>query len=143
MRRGPILAAIATLAGTGKVTTDVILVTTAYVLGVGIPLFIFAYGGQQIIARVSFISSHTGRIQQVFGIVMLLTALAIYTSYDTIIQTRLLDAFPQFNTTLNSFESNPALKQQLDVLKGKEPAPGGVDTSGLFNTNIPLLILLV
>lgn len=72
-----------------------------------------------------------------FGIVMLLTALAIYTSYDTIIQTRLLDAFPQFNTTLNSFESNPALKQQLDVLKGKEPAPGGVDTSGLFNTNIP------
>src|SRR5208283_435302 len=48
---GPILAAIATLAATGKVTLNVIMITFAYVLGTGIPLFLFAYGGQRIIRR--------------------------------------------------------------------------------------------
>jgi cytochrome c biogenesis protein CcdA/thiol-disulfide isomerase/thioredoxin len=135
---GPILAAIATLAATGKVTADVILVTIFYVLGVGIPLFIFAYGGQQIFARVHFISKHTGRIQQIFGIIMILTAIAIYTNYDQVLQVDLLNAFPAFSTTLNNFESTPTVTKQLNVLKGTQntvtlTAP----VSGLFNANTP------
>lgn len=133
---GPILAAIAALAATGKVTGSVVLVTIAYVVGVWIPLFIFAYGGQQIILKTRFISTYTGRIQQAFGIIMLLTALAIYTNYDIYLQTRLLNLFPQFSTTIDSFESNSAVKQQLDILKGNSSAQHTqIDTSGLFNTD--------
>jgi cytochrome c biogenesis protein CcdA/thiol-disulfide isomerase/thioredoxin len=135
---GPILASIATLAATGKVTADVVLVTLFYVLGVGIPLFIFAYGGQQIIARVHFISSHTGIIQQIFGVIMILTAIAIYTNYDQILQVDLLNAFPAFSTTLNSFEGNPAVTNQLNVLKGTQNTTTlTAPTSGLFNTDTP------
>jgi cytochrome c biogenesis protein CcdA/thiol-disulfide isomerase/thioredoxin len=119
---GPILAAIATLAATGKVTLSVVLVTLAYVIGVGIPLFVFAYGGRQVITRTRFLSKYTGRIQQVFGVVMLLTAVAIYTNYDRVIETKLLDEFPQFSAALNGFESNKTVSTQLDILKGRKPA---------------------
>lgn len=135
---GPILATIATLAATGKVSTDVVLVTVSYVVGVGIPLFIFAYGGQQIITKTRFISSQTGRIQQVFGVIMLLTALAIYTNYDQYVQAQILNAFPQFNTTINNFEKNDTVKQQLDVLKGSAKQNNtNQDTTGLFDANSP------
>lgn len=137
---GPILATIATLAATGQVTGGVILVTLAYAIGVGIPLFIFAYGGQQIIAKTRFISSQTGRIRQIFGIIMLLTALAIYTNYDKVLQVKLLDVLPQFGVALNNFEGNSAVKQQLDILRGKQSlSTNSADTSGLFNINTPAL----
>lgn len=132
---GPILASIATLAATGQVTFNVILVTVAYSLGASIPLFIFAYGGQQVFTRTRFISSKTGAIQRVFGVIMILTAVAIFTNYDQYLQSQLLNMFPQINSSFNSFEQSGAVQQQLNVLKGKEQTMP--NTSGLFNTNSP------
>jgi thiol-disulfide isomerase/thioredoxin len=114
-----------------------VLVTIAYVVGVGIPLFLVTYGGQQLVSKTRFFSQYTGRIQQIFGVVMLLTALAIYTNYDTYLQAQLLNAFPQFNTTLNSFESNSAITNQLNVLKGTEQ--NLTTSSELFNVTQPTL----
>lgn len=134
---GPILASIATLAATGQVTFSVVLVTLAYVTGVGAPLFIFAYGGQRVIGKIRFMSSYTGRVQQVFGVLMLLTALAIYTNYDKVLQLKLLDVFPSYSSVLTSFEKNSIVKEQLDILKGKKSASRTTDINGLFNENKP------
>ena len=137
---GPILASIAALAATGKVTLDVFLVTLFYILGTGIPLFLFAYGGQKIFYNAKFINKYTGKIQRVFGILMLLTALAIYTNYDIYLQTKLLNVFPQLSATLNKFEQNSDITNQLNVLKGKNqttPQISAEDQNGLFNTNSP------
>lgn len=134
---GPILASIATLAATGQVNLQVVLVTLAYVTGVGIPLFIFAYGGQRVIGRTRFLSAYTGRVQQVFGVLMLLTAVAIYTNFDKVIQLKLLDAFPSYSSALTSFEKNDDVKKQLDTLKGKQSTNSSVDTTGLFNEKKP------
>lgn len=133
---GPILATIAALAATGQVSLSVILVTLAYVIGVGIPLFLFAYGGQQLVTRTRFISKYTEKIQQVFGVIMLLTALAIYTNYDVYLQSQLLNAFPQLNNAVNSFESNSAVQQQLNALKGNQTT-NPIANSDLLNTNYP------
>lgn len=132
---GPILATIATLAATQAVNLDVILVTFFYVLGVGIPLFIFATLGKHVFSKTRTFSKYTGRIQQVFGIIMILTAALIATNYDKVLQIKLLNAFPQFGATLNSFESNSAIKQQLDKLKGGKNLAIPV-TNDLFNTNV-------
>jgi cytochrome c biogenesis protein CcdA/thiol-disulfide isomerase/thioredoxin len=155
---GPILGAIAALAATGKVTLSVILVTAAYVVGAGIPLFLFAYGGQRVFTRTRFLSAHLGRIQQAFGVVMILTAAAVYTNYDKTVETRLLDLFPSFGTELNAFENTGALSQQLDILKGKDkphvelvgekeslfnadrPAPDFVGITKWLNTDTPLTV---
>lgn len=134
---GPILAAIATLAATGQVNLTVILITVAYVTGVGIPLFIFSLAGQQLITRSKVISKYTVRIQQVFGIFMIVVAFAIYTNYDKYVQLQLLNAFPQLNSSLSSFENNPAITKQLQILKGQQPQAVSLDTSGLFNQNTP------
>lgn len=130
---GPILAAIATLAATGRVNADVVLITIAYVLGVGIPLFIFAYGGQQLALKTRGISANLGNIQKIFGIIMILTALAIYTNYDKYLQSQLLNAFPQFSAAVNGFEQNSAVKSQLDVLKGQTSQD--FSNGDLFNAN--------
>ena len=133
---GPILATIATLAAVGQVNLDVIFVTLAYVIGIGIPLFAFAYGGQLVVSKTRGISQYTGRIQQIFGVIMILAAVAIYTNYDKTVQLQLLNKFPALGTALNGFESSQVVKQQLDVLRGKKTSDEG-ETNGLFNANTP------
>lgn len=133
---GPILASIAALAATGRVSFEVILVTIAYVTGVGIPLFAFAYGGQQLLTRTRAISPYTPRIQQIFGVIMIITAFGIYSNYDKVIQAKLLETFPQFDQALTTFESNSAITEQLNKLKG-QTSTIAIDDSDLFNTNTP------
>src|SRR6185437_10259592 len=113
---GPILAAIATLAATGMVSLSVVFVTLFYVIGISIPLFIFASAGQKFILKSRRISPYTGRIQQAFGVIMLLTALAIYTNYDKVIELGILNALPALNQATVSFESTPQVTKQLNNL---------------------------
>lgn len=136
---GPILATIATLAGTQAVNLQIVLVTIAYVIGVGIPLFIFSYAGGAFFAKSRLLSKYTGRIQQVFGVIMILTALAIYTNYDKVIQVKLLDIFPSYSSFLTSFESNATVQKQLDALKNtKEDIRKNMPTQDdLFNVDYP------
>jgi cytochrome c biogenesis protein CcdA/thiol-disulfide isomerase/thioredoxin len=132
---GPILATIATLAATGQVSLSVILVTIAYVTGVGIPLFAFAYGGQQFISRARGVNKYTRRIQQAFGVLMILAAVAIFTNYDQTLQLQLLNKFPALGTAINGFENSQVVKNQLDQLKGKVSTQTE-NTSDLFNADI-------
>lgn len=131
---GPILATIATLAATGQVNLSVILVTISYVIGVGIPLFLFAYAGQQFIVKARGVSKYTGRIQKLFGVIMILTAVSIYMHYDTYLEAKLLNAFPAFSQNLNKFEGSNNVTTELNNLKGNNNQEV-LDNNNLFNTN--------
>lgn len=120
---GPILATIATLAATRAVSWQIILVTIVYVIGVGIPLFLFTVAGRNILTKTPLLSKYTGKIQQIFGIIMILTALAIFTNYDKMIQAKLLDAIPAYSNFLYKLEGNQAVQSQLEKLKGGQPIP--------------------
>src|SRR3990167_3246708 len=121
---GPILAAIATLAATRAVNFEIIIVTVVYLIGVGIPLFIFAYAGQQFIAKSRFLNKYTGNIQKIFGVIMIATALLIATNYDKVLQAKLLDAFPAYSDFIIKLENNGQVKKQLDAIKGKDDMVG-------------------
>lgn len=114
---GPILATIATLAATQSVNFRIILITLAYVIGIGVPLFIFATIGTTLLTRSSFLSNYTARIQQIFGVIMILTAIAIYTNYDKVLQAKLLDIFPAYSNFIYNLEGRESVKKQLDTLK--------------------------
>jgi cytochrome c biogenesis protein CcdA/thiol-disulfide isomerase/thioredoxin len=114
---GPILATIATLSATQSVNFGIILVTLVYVTGVGIPLFLFAAVGNRIFKQSRGLNKYTGTIQKVFGVIMILTAVAIATNFDKTLQAKLLDLFPSYSNTLNAFESNKNVKNQLNELK--------------------------
>lgn len=124
---GPILATIATLAATTSVNFQVVLVTLVYVLGVGIPLFLFATLGRVLFTKSRILSQYTGRIQQIFGVIMILTAIAIYTNYDRVLQAKLLDAVPAYSSFVTDLESNDTVKNELQKLKGDK---GGDDKNG-------------
>lgn len=133
---GPILATIATLAATQAVNFNVILITTFYIIGVGIPLFIFATLGKYIFTKSKVLSKYTGRIQQIFGVIMILTAILIATNYDKILQVKLLDAFPSYTSFINKLENNKTVKNQLDELKKPQSfIPLNFNNNDLFNTN--------
>lgn len=117
---GPILATIATLAATQAVSSRVILVTLAYMAGTGIPLFIFATVGKNLLTRTRVLSPYLGRIQQVFGVVMVVTALAIWTNYDKVIQAKLLDVVPAYSNFLFKLEENVRIREELSRLRGGE-----------------------
>ncbi|MBI2029682.1 cytochrome c biogenesis protein DipZ [Candidatus Gottesmanbacteria bacterium] len=117
---GPILATIATLAATQAVNFQIVIVTIVYVIGVGIPLFIFALAGNAVFSRSRFLSKYTGRIQQVFGAVMILTAFAIFTNFDKTLQVKLLDAFPAYTDFVVKLESNPRVQNQLNLIRSRD-----------------------
>ncbi|HTA17567.1 MAG TPA: cytochrome c biogenesis protein DipZ, partial [bacterium] len=115
---GPILAAVATLAATRAVTLQVFMVTLAYVLGMGVPLFFVSLGGNVVFAKMRKFSKYTGMAQRVFGVVMILVALMIYTNYDKTIQLKVLAAFPGYGHLLDGVENNQTVSTQLDSLRG-------------------------
>ncbi len=115
---GPILATIATLAATQSVSFQVILVTLAYAVGLGIPLLLVSLGGSVIFARMRKVNKYTGIIQQAFGVVMIAVALLIYTNYDKTIQLKILEAFPSYGNLLSGVENNKIVSDQLDSLRG-------------------------
>ena len=117
---GPILATIATLAATQSVNLATILITVVYVIGVGIPLFVFATLGSRFFTRSRLVSKYTGSIQRIFGIIMILTAFAIFTNYDKTLQVKLLDLFPSYSNFIYELENNQVVKEQLDQLRGKK-----------------------
>jgi cytochrome c biogenesis protein CcdA len=115
---GPILATVATMAATQALSVGVVLVTLAFVFGVGIPLFIFALLGQHLLNRMKAVSSYTGRIQQVFGVVMIVSAIALYMGFDLFLQ----DAFSAFCTQngitiFDQFQTNPLVTDELENLR--------------------------
>ena len=80
---------------------------------------------------------YTGRIQQLFGLIMILTAILIATGQDVVLEAKLLNFFPSYSQFLNNLEGNSAVQQQLQNLKQQKSVQNVVDTSGLFNTNYP------
>lgn len=115
---GPILATVATLAATRAVNSGIVFVTLAYLVGVGIPLFLFSIATSAVFGKSTMFNKYTGRIQMLFGIVMILMALAIYTGYDRTLETKLLDLFPSYTSFLTRLETTGGTQKELLKLKG-------------------------
>lgn len=117
---GPILATIAALSATRTVNSQVVLVTLVYMFGTGIPLFLFSTFGGNLLTKSRILSPYTGRIQQFFGVLMIVTAIFIWTGYDKVLQAKMLDLFPGYSNFLYKLEESQRVRDQLNTLRGKE-----------------------
>ena len=102
---GPILSAIATLSATRTVNSGIVLVTLSYSAGVFTVLLLFSVSGNALFAKSRLLTKYTGTIQKIFGAIIILTAISIYTNYDKVLQAKLLDAIPAYSTFLYKLES--------------------------------------
>lgn len=117
---GPILASIITLAATSTVTLNAIIITLAYSLGTAIPMFLIMYGGRNLLNKVTWLSKNTNKIQKGFGVLMIITALAIYLNFDRKFQAYILEKFPNYGIGLTKLEDNKIVKDELKNLENKE-----------------------
>jgi cytochrome c-type biogenesis protein len=99
---GPVLASILTLIATQKDLVAAGILLVAYSVGAAIPMLLIAYGGQLITSRVRSITPYTRLIQQVFGVIIILMAVAIYFDYDTVLQTKILEVY-DFSSVESTF----------------------------------------
>jgi len=70
------------------------LLLTLYAAGAAIPMLGILYGGQYALRQSRAIARHAQRLQQVFGVLVILTAAAIYFQYDTLVVAYLSSFFP-------------------------------------------------
>src|SRR3989344_842213 len=116
---GPILASVISLALTGSVTFESFLITLAYSMGTAIPMFFIIFGGQTVLNKVPWLVKNTGKIQKIFGIVMMLTAVGIYLNLDRQFQSYILQKFPNYGVGLTQFEDNKNIIDRLNNFNGE------------------------
>ena len=117
---GPILSAIATLSATRTVNSGIVLVTLSYSAGVFTVLLLFSVSGNALFAKSRLLTKYTGTIQKIFGAIIILTAISIYTNYDKVLQAKLLDAIPAYSTFLYKLESAEPVDRALNELKNNQ-----------------------
>jgi len=92
---GPVLGAILTLVATQGTTGKASLLVIFYAIGAGVPMIIIAYGSQWLTTKVRSLVRYSVRLQQAFGVLIILLAVAMFFQYDTIIENKLTAFFPQ------------------------------------------------
>lgn len=93
---GPVLASILTLIATEPPGINTVWLLLSYALGAALPMLAIAYGGQYATTRVRQIARHAHRLQQVFGVLIVMLALAMLFEVDGLATSWLVQAFEQF-----------------------------------------------
>jgi cytochrome c-type biogenesis protein len=90
---GPVLGFILTLIATQQHHGQAAILLVAYAIGAGVPMLLIAYGGQLVSSRVKALANHAQRVQQIFGLLIILLAAAMYFQYDLLFQAWLLERY--------------------------------------------------
>jgi cytochrome c-type biogenesis protein len=91
---GPVLASILVLVVKAQDLKWSALLLALYAIGAALPMLGVIYGGQYAIRQSRSIARIAPRLQQVFGVFVILTAAAIYFQYDTLAYSALSAHFP-------------------------------------------------
>lgn len=91
---GPVLASILTLIATAGSAGSGAVLLSVYAVGAGIPLLVIAWGGQAVTTRTAIVARHAHRLQQGFGVVIIVFAVATYLDYDALIAAWLSRFYP-------------------------------------------------
>jgi cytochrome c-type biogenesis protein len=101
---GPIMASVITLALSGSVTAQAVATTLAFSLGTALPMLAVMLGGRKLLGRIPALMQNLGRVQQGFGVVLVIFAVGIGFGYDRAFQSWFLDTFPGYSDALTKFE---------------------------------------
>ncbi|MFZ2804420.1 MAG: cytochrome c biogenesis CcdA family protein [Patescibacteria group bacterium] len=98
---GPILGSILTLVAAKQNLVQAGALLIGYAFGAGVPMLAIAYGGQAAITKVRSLSKYTVTIQRIFGLIIILVAIGLYTGVDQSIQAWLLIKYPWLFPNMN------------------------------------------
>jgi thiol:disulfide interchange protein len=109
---------MATLAAVSSFSLTMVVVVFVYALGTGIPLYVIAKWGSNASQKFAFFKTESRKIRQVFGIIILGTALFIWTGTDRALQSWTLVNLPESWTQIaTTFEKSVEVDALLEKLK--------------------------
>jgi cytochrome c-type biogenesis protein len=82
---GPVLGSILTVIATSPHIQGEAFLLVVYAIGAAVPMLAIAYGGQVVTTRVKSVARVSHRLQQGFGVLVIVFAVAMYFQYDTLI----------------------------------------------------------
>jgi cytochrome c-type biogenesis protein len=91
---GPVLASILTVIATAPHIEWAALLLVVYAVGAAVPMLAIAYGGQFATTRVRRLARVSNRLQQGFGALVIVFAVAMYFQYDVLITAWLSEFYP-------------------------------------------------
>jgi cytochrome c biogenesis protein CcdA len=91
---GPVLASILTLIATAPHIEWGALLLMVYAVGASVPMLAIAYGGQFATTRIRSLARFSGRLQQGFGVLVMVFALAMHLQYDVLVTAWLSQFYP-------------------------------------------------
>jgi cytochrome c-type biogenesis protein len=91
---GPVLGSILTIIATSQHLRWEALLLVAYAIGAAVPMLAIAYGGQFVTTRVRRLARVSHRLQQGFGVIIIVFAIAMYFQYDTLITVWVSGLYP-------------------------------------------------
>lgn len=97
---GPIMASVMTLAMSQQIDSTAVLITLAFALGTVLPLMAIMLGGRHVVTKLSWFQLYGGQVQQVFGGLLIATALAIWFGLDRSAQAALVELLPSWDQML-------------------------------------------
>jgi cytochrome c biogenesis protein CcdA/thiol-disulfide isomerase/thioredoxin len=111
---GPVLAAVTALAASGVVTLRIVLVTTAYALGAGLPMLAIAIGGQRLGSGLTAVREHAVIVRRVAGGLVAVAALVIALGADQ----RFTTMLPGYTNALQTrIEQSSSARRELAKLR--------------------------
>jgi cytochrome c biogenesis protein CcdA len=93
---GPVLGSILTLIASAESLGRAALLLACYTVGAALPMLLIAYGGQYVSTRARHLLRHTRALQQGFGVVIVMVAIAMFYQYDTVVTVWLSNFYPDF-----------------------------------------------
>lgn len=91
---GPVLASILVLVVKAQDVGWSALLLVLYAIGAGIPMLAIIYGGHYVTRHVRRVARFAPALQKLFGLLVVLTAIAIYFQYDVLAYTWIASAYP-------------------------------------------------
>ena len=91
---GPVLASILTVIATAPHIEWGALLLMIYAVGAAVPMLAIAYGGQFATTRVRSLARFSHRLQQGFGVLVMVFAVAMYLQYDVLVTAWLSQFYP-------------------------------------------------
>jgi len=120
---GPIMASVAGLALTGNVHAGAVFVTAAYSMGTAIPMMGVMVGGRRLLQRVPALLRNAEKIQRSFGVLVIVTAIAIGFGWDRRLQAAVTNLIPEYGSRLTAIENVKSVTESLAMLdNGSEKA---------------------
>lgn len=127
---GPIMAAVIAAAAVNGPSLSALAIAVAYVAGATLPLAAIARWGRRASRRVD--GRGRDRLRRTFGVAMTATSIVVLTGLDVPLQAGLTAAIPgDVSSAIFAVEQQPAIQEELSVVRGDDPANGSVPLEDL------------